>query len=119
MRELQNFKPSSRNASRRGRLIRACTTSLTLILTTLLAACATNNAPLREPVTRVIPDPPSYLQPVAVPPARVGASPYVVAEQRKQVIVQQNGIIVGARNAWQNLKATYGKSFVKKNVFGR
>lgn len=46
-------------------------------------------------------------------------SPYVVSEQRKQVIVKQNGIIVGAKNAWQKMKATYQKSFVKKNIFGR
>lgn len=86
----------------------------------LLAGCATgSNLPLREPVTRNIPGPPSYLQPVAVPPARVGASPYVVAEQRKQVIVKQNSIIVGARNAWTNMKATYQKSFIQKNIFGR
>lgn len=89
-----------------------------LTLTILLGACA-SSAPLREPVTRTIPGPPSYLQPAAVPPAKEGTSPYVVAEQRKQVIVRQNGVIVGARTAWNNMKATYQKSFLKKNIFGR
>lgn len=46
-------------------------------------------------------------------------SPYVVAEQRKQVIVKQNTIIVGARSAWNKMKTTYQKSFIQKNVFGR
>jgi hypothetical protein len=36
----------------------------------------------------------------------------VVAEQRKQVIVRQNGIIVGAKKAWTKMKETYGKSFL-------
>ena len=84
----------------------------------LLGGCA-SSAPYREPVTRNIPGPPSYLQPVAVPPARIGTSPFIVAEQRKQVIVKQNGIIVGARDAWTKMKATYQKSFLKKNIFGR
>jgi hypothetical protein len=59
------------------------------------------------------------LQPVPLPPAREGASPFVVSEQRKQVIVKQNSIIVGARDAWSKMKATYQKSFVKKNILGR
>jgi hypothetical protein len=68
--------------------------------------------PLREPVTRTIPGPPSYLQPAAVPPALAGSSPYVVAEQRKQVIVHQNKIITGAKAAWSKMKDTYRKSFL-------
>lgn len=82
-------------------------------MTLLLAGCG-STAPLREPVTRVIPGPPSYLQPVAVPPARVGSSPFVVSEQRKQVIVKQNRIITGARDAWQKMKSTYSKSFLQR-----
>lgn len=88
-----------------------------LILTISLGACAT--VPSREPVTRNIPDPPSYLQPQSVPPARSGASPYVVAEQRKQVIVRQNTIITSARGAWTKMKATYQKSFLKRSILGR
>jgi len=42
-----------------------------------------------------------------------------VAEQRKQVIVRQNAVIVGARKAWTNMKATYQKSFVKRSLFGQ
>lgn len=77
----------------------------------LVGACA-HNPPLREPVTRVIPGPPSYAQPAAIPPATVGTSPYVVAEQRKQVIVRQNKVIVGLKSAWTKMKATYSKSFL-------
>lgn len=93
-----------------------------LILMTLqLGACATmgDGQPKREPVTRNLPDPPSYLQPAPVPPAPVGADPFVVSEQRKQVIVSQNKVIVGARSAWVKMKSTYQKSFLKRNVFGR
>lgn len=82
-----------------------------LILSLAAAGCASQQG-YREPVTRNIPGPPSYLQPAAVPPARVGTSPYVVAEQRKQVIVKQNTIITGARNAWTKMKETYRKSFL-------
>ena len=97
------------------------TRAMLILLTSLsLAGCATSSSlPAREPVTRVIPGPPSYLQPAAVPPAREGVSPFVVAEQRKQVIVQQNAVIVGARNAWTKMKATYQKSFLKRNIFAR
>lgn len=78
-----------------------------------LGACASlRGPPAREPVTRVIPGPPSYLQPVDVPPATAGTSPFVVSEQRKQVIVHQNGIIVGAKKAWSKMKETYSKSFL-------
>lgn len=63
-------------------------------------------------MTRIIPGPPSFLEPSVVPPARSGASPYIVAEQRKQVIVRQNGIIVGAKKAWTKMKETYSKSFL-------
>lgn len=84
-----------------------------LTLTILLPGCATAPAG-REPVTRTIPGPPSYLQPVAVPPAREGADPFVVSEQRKQALGKANTIIVGARSAWSNMKATYQKSFLKR-----
>jgi hypothetical protein len=63
-------------------------------------------------VTRVIPGPPAYLEPAAVPPATTGTSPFVVSAQRKQVIVRQNGIIVGAKKAWSTMKETYAKSFL-------
>jgi hypothetical protein len=82
----------------------------------LLAGCASN--PAREPVTRQIPGPPEYLRPAPVPPATKGKSSYVVAEERKSTIEHQNIVIVGARNAWQNMKDTYSKSFLKKRLFG-
>jgi len=85
-----------------------------LILTSVVLGACASSTPYREPVTRVIPGPPSYLQPTAVPPATSGASPFVVAEQRKQVIVRQNSIIVGAKKAWAKMKETYGKSFLKR-----
>jgi hypothetical protein len=91
-----------------------------IVLTPLaLTACAGfgQRAPLREPVTRDIPPPPSYLKPAPVPTATVGASPFVVAEQRKQVIVKQNRIIVGAKKAWSGMKDIYGRSYVKKKFF--
>lgn len=79
----------------------------------LLTGCATVPAG-REPVTRNIPGPPDYLQPVAIPPAIAGTSPFVVSEQRKQALGRANTIIVGARSAWQNMKATYQKSFLSR-----
>lgn len=43
----------------------------------------------------------------------------MVAEERGQVIVRQNGIIVAARTAWANMKETYKKSLLKrKSYFG-
>lgn len=112
---MRKSQPSRNNLS----ATRVSTTSLLLILTIpLLAACG-STMPLREPTTRDIPGPPKYLQPAAIPPAKAGSSPYVVAEKRKQVIVNQNRVIVGARNAWTNMKTTYQNSFVKKNIFGR
>jgi hypothetical protein len=92
---------------------------LMLLLPLALTDCAGfgQRAPLREPVTRDIPPPPSYLKPAAVPVATIGASPFVVAEQRKQVIVKQNKIIVGAKKAWSGMKNIYGKSYVKKKFF--
>jgi len=110
MTEFDNSKNSSRTASRR---LNVFTTALLLIPTILLSACASSPVG-REPIIRNIPGPPNYLQPVAVPPARVGTSPFVVSEQRKQVIVKQNSIIVGARDAWTKMKSTYQKSFLNR-----
>jgi hypothetical protein len=87
-----------------------------LMASLLLAACASN--PVREPVTRQIPGPPEYLRPVPVPPATKGKSSFVVSEERAAVIEHQNIVIVGARNAWQKMKDTYSKSFLKKRMFG-
>lgn len=83
-------------------------------MTLPLANCASRGTVGREPITRNIPGPPEYLQPVPVPPAREGVSPFVVAEQRKQALGKANSIIVGARSAWSNMKATYQKSFLKR-----
>jgi hypothetical protein len=48
----------------------------------------------------------------------VGSSPFVVSEQRKQVIVRQNKVITSARDAWSKMKATYQRSFLKRKMFG-
>jgi hypothetical protein len=94
-----------------------------IILTSpLLGACA-HNPPAREPVTRQIPGPPDYLRPEPVPStydrSGKGKSPFIVAEERGQVIVRQNVVITAARGAWTDMKATYNKSFLKRNIFGR
>jgi hypothetical protein len=89
-----------------------------MLLALPLAGCATTRTAAPEPVTRNLPGPPSYLQPAEVPPARVGSSPFVVSEQRKQVIVRQNKVITSARDAWSKMKATYQRSFLKRKMFG-
>ena len=94
----------------------------TVLAGSLLAGCASfQKAPLREPVTRELPDPPAYLQPVEVPPAREGSNPFVVAEQRGAVIERQNVIIVRARDAWHTMKRTYStsKGLIRRGLFGR
>ena len=82
-----------------------------------------HQSPAREPVTRNIPGPPDYLQPEPVPPtvdrSGKGKSPFVVAEERGQVIVRQNVVITAARGAWNTMKDTYSKSLLKRNYFGR
>lgn len=88
----------------------------------LLGACG-HQAPLREPVTRVIPGPPSYLKPEPKPSTvdsrGKGKSPFIVSEERGQVIDRQNTIIVSAKNAWDTMKKTYSESQLKRNIFGR
>jgi hypothetical protein len=109
------------NPLRARRSILVYTTRATPILMLLalpLAGCATTRTAAPEPVTRNLPGPPSYLQPAEVPPARVGSSPFVVSEQRKQVIVRQNKVITSARDAWSKMKATYQRSFLKRKMFG-
>lgn len=93
--------------------------STVLMASLLLPGCA-SQAPLREPVTRQLPDPPAYLQPVAKPPATEGVSPFIVSERRGQVIDQQNTIIVRAREAWHTMKRTYStsKGLVRRSLFG-
>lgn len=88
----------------------------------LLGACA-HQPPAREPVTRVIPGPPAYLKPEPIP-ATVdskgkGKSPFIVAEERGQVIKRQNVVITAARGAWDTMKQTYSESLLKRNIFGR
>ncbi len=72
----------------------------------------------REPVTRNIPGPPEYLRPVPKPPSPKGSNAFVVSAQRGAVIDQQNVIITSARSAWEKMKSTYSKSFLKRKVFG-
>ena len=88
----------------------------------LLGACA-HVPPAREPVTRTIPGPPSYLRvqpvPSTVDSQGKGKSPFVVAEERKQVIGRQNTIISSTYEAWTSMKQTYSESLLKRNIFGR
>lgn len=96
--------------------------STVLAASLLLASCSSfQKPPLREPVTRELPDPPSYLQPAEVPPAREGTSPFVVAEQRGAVIERQNVVIVRAREAWHTMKKTYStsKGLIRRSIFGQ
>ena len=112
----RNSKPNSR----RSRWMLTASTALTASL--LLAGCGSfQKPPLREPVTRELPDPPPYLQPAEVPPAREGVSPFVVSEQRKAVIQQQNYVIVRTREAWHTMKRTYStsKGLIKRSLFGQ
>lgn len=48
-----------------------------------------------------------------------GKSPFVVAEERGQIVKRQNTVIVSARNAWNTMKQTYSESLLKRNIFGR
>jgi hypothetical protein len=48
-----------------------------------------------------------------------GKSPFIVAEERKQVIGRQNTIINATYEAWTRMKQTYGESLLKRNIFGR
>ncbi len=96
---------------------------LVITLTSLLLGACSHQAPLREPVTRTIPGPPSYLKPEPIP-GKVdskgkGKSPFIVAEERGQVIGRQNTVIVAARDAWTKMKQTYSESLLKRNIFGR
>jgi len=70
-----------------------------IILLAGLGACG-NNTVGREPLSRDIGAPPSYLQPVPVPPARPGESPVVDARRLVGSLRQANGIIVCAREEW-------------------
>lgn len=111
---LPNSKPNSAGFRSMLPVFMALTASL------LLGACATTGStPVREPATRDLPNPPAYLQPIPKPPAREGVSPFVVSEQRGEVIDQQNHVIVRAREAWQTMKKTYSKSLIRRGVFSR
>lgn len=98
-------------------LRRASTPCLILSSTLFLAACA--HVPDREPVTRNIPNPPSFLKTSPVPPATPGKNVFVVSQERADVIERQNAVIRRTYNAWITMKETYQKSFLKKSVFGR
>jgi hypothetical protein len=115
MRALHYSKENSRYARS---MLLACT----VLTASLLAGCGSlQKPPLREPVTRELPDPPDYLRPAEVPPAREGSSPFVVSEQRGAVIERQNTVIVRAREAWHTMKRTYStsKGLIRKGLFGR
>ena len=111
-RSARSLSPFRGLSPQRMALARVC---FLLTLTVPLTACA-GRAPYREPVTRNIPGPPSYLQPAAIPPS-AGKNAFVVAEQRKQVIVSQNTVITSARRAWQGMKDTYSKSLLPRKKY--
>lgn len=48
-----------------------------------------------------------------------GKSPFIVAEERRQIIVRQNVVITAAKSAWDTMKQTYSESLLKRNIFGR
>ena len=48
-----------------------------------------------------------------------GKSPFIVAEERGQVIGRQNTIIKATYDAWVQMKQTYSESLLKRNIFGR
>lgn len=98
-------------------LPRLASTLCLLLVSSLLGACA-HSLPSREPATRTLPNPPSYLRTATVPPATPGKSVFVVSQQRADVIERQNYVISSTYNAWIAMKQTYSKSLVKKSIFG-
>jgi hypothetical protein len=83
--------------------------------------CASNanKYPLREPVTRTLPNPPTYLAPVPLPKVRPGDNALVVIKERGQIVRRQNSIISEARKWYEGVKTTYSVSPVPKNrLFG-
>ena len=70
-----------------------------ITLAAALGGCA-NSPPGREPLSRDIGGPPSYLQPVPIPPTRAGESPVVDARRLVGSLRQANGVIVCAREEW-------------------
>ena len=108
--------PALHNLKLNSALVRPVLLACTVLMAAPLTGCGTSGALVREPATRSIPPSPSYLVPAQKPPA-VG-SPFVVAEKRGAVIDQQNSVIVRARKAWDTMRSTYSKSFLKKKLFG-
>lgn len=79
------------------------------MLTTLsLAGCVTSGSS-REVVTRSLPGPPSYLNPVAVPDPRAGESLITIAARERAGRLKANGIITSARGQWSALQKTYAR----------
>lgn len=78
-------------------------------LTTMLSACnATTRG--REPITRALPNPPSYMSPVRVTPAKKGDDLYRVALSRRQALDKANTIIVSSRKWYLGVKENYSKN---------
>lgn len=93
-----------------------------MILTTLtLAACATGPNGVPQVVTRQLPAPPAYLEPVNDPTVNPvkGQSAVSIAYQRGQVIRTQNKIIRGAKKWYLGVKKTYsdGPTFSERYGF--
>jgi hypothetical protein len=65
-------------------------------------------------VVRSLPNPPSYLKEVDIPPETPGKSAFIVSKERGQALARANTIIKAARAAWAQMKKTYAKSFVPR-----
>ena len=84
-----------------------------------LAGCnlATTSAG-REPLTRQLPNPPSYMSPVRVTPAKKGDDVYRIALIRRQALNKANTIIAASRKWYIGVKENYSKN-PEPNFFGR
>lgn len=101
-----------------GQSLHRAYTGTAMLLLAALSLTGCSHLPAREPVTRNIPGPPDYLNPLPKPPSPKGSNAFVISAQRGAVIDRQNTIIVSARSAWTKMKDTYSKSFLKRKIFG-
>ena len=64
----------------------------------------------REPITRALPNPPSYMSPVRVAPAKKGDDLYRTALLRRQALDKANTIIVSSKKWYLGVKENYSKN---------
>ena len=72
----------------------------------------------REPLTRQLPNPPSYMSPVRVSPAKKGDDTFRTALIRKQALDKANTIISASKKWYLGVKENYSKN-PEANFFGR